>query len=51
MEWIMDLLTPLRTTSNYSATADLHTLQITTTPAKSFSSLLWLQQPFSGKGF
>jgi hypothetical protein len=36
----MDLLTtyntPLRTTSNYSATADLHNSQITTEPAKLF---------------
>jgi hypothetical protein len=31
--WIgkLDLLTPLVTTSNYSAIADLHTLQITST--------------------
>jgi hypothetical protein len=36
----MDLLTiytPLGTTSNYSTVANLHTLQITTAPAKSFS--------------
>jgi hypothetical protein len=40
MDWILDLLTnlytPLGTTSNYSATADLHTLHITTAPAKPF---------------
>jgi hypothetical protein len=31
------LYTPLRTTSNYNAIANLHTSQITTAPAKSFS--------------
>jgi hypothetical protein len=36
MDWKLDLLTPLTTTSNYNATADLHTLQITTAPAKPF---------------
>jgi hypothetical protein len=38
MDWILDLLTtqyaPLGTTSNYSAIAKLHTLQITTALAK-----------------
>jgi hypothetical protein len=38
MDYILDLLTPLGTTSNYSAIADLHTLQITTAPAKHFSA-------------
>jgi hypothetical protein len=33
-----DLNTPLRTTSNYSANANLHTLQITTAPATLFSA-------------
>jgi hypothetical protein len=28
MKWKLDLLTPLRTTCDYSATADLHTLKI-----------------------
>jgi hypothetical protein len=32
----LDLLTPLGTTSYYSATADLHTSQFTTAPAKPF---------------
>jgi hypothetical protein len=36
MDWILNLLTTLRTTNNYSATANLHTLQITTVPAKPF---------------
>jgi hypothetical protein len=36
MGWILDLLTRLGTTSNYSAIADLHTLQFTTIPAKPF---------------
>jgi hypothetical protein len=50
----MDLLptyTRLGTTSNYNAIADLHTLQIITTLAKYFSSLLCLHQPFAGNGF
>jgi hypothetical protein len=34
MDWILDLLTPLGTTRNYSAAVNLHTLQITTAPAK-----------------
>jgi hypothetical protein len=41
-EWIYWLLTPLGTTGIYSAIADHHTLQITTAPAKPFSSLLCL---------
>jgi hypothetical protein len=36
MDWILDLLTPLRTTSNYSASAYLHTLEFTTAPPKPF---------------
>jgi hypothetical protein len=50
----MDLLatyTPHGTTSNYSAIANLHTFQIITAPAKPFSSLLYLHQPFRGNGF
>jgi hypothetical protein len=43
----IDLLyTPLGTTSNYSATFNLHTLQITTAPAKPFPAccvLTWQQ--------
>jgi hypothetical protein len=38
--FINHLHTPLETTSNYSAIANLHTLKITTAPAKSFSNLL-----------
>jgi hypothetical protein len=34
--FIDHLCTPLGTTSHYSAIADLHTLQVTTAPAKSF---------------
>jgi hypothetical protein len=34
--WIYWPLTPLRTTHNYSSTANLHTLQFTTAPAKPF---------------
>jgi hypothetical protein len=44
------LYTPLGTTRNYSAIANLHTLQITTASARPFSSLLCLHQPFSGNG-
>jgi hypothetical protein len=40
MDWILDLLTnlytPLGTASNYSAIANLHTIQIATAPAKPF---------------
>jgi hypothetical protein len=36
MNWVLDLLTQLGTTSNYSATANLHNSQITTLPAKLF---------------
>jgi hypothetical protein len=39
MDWILDSLTtytPLGTTSNYSATANLHNLQITTARSKTF---------------
>jgi hypothetical protein len=41
LDWILDLLTTytrLGTTSNYSATANLHNSQITTAPAKPFPS-------------
>jgi hypothetical protein len=48
MNWILDLLThlytPLGTTSNYSAIANLHISQITIAPFKPFPSLLCLQQ-------
>jgi hypothetical protein len=50
-KFIDHLNTPLGTTSNYSAIANHHTLQNTTTPAKPFSSLLYLHQPFPGNGF
>jgi hypothetical protein len=36
MEWLLDLLILHGTTRNYSDTADLHTLQFTTAPAKPF---------------
>jgi hypothetical protein len=51
MDWILDLLTQLGTTSNYSAIANLHTLQTTTAPAKPLYSLLILQQQLTGNGF
>jgi hypothetical protein len=35
MDWLLDLLTQLGLTSNYSAIADLHTLQITAANTKS----------------
>jgi hypothetical protein len=51
-EWFMaNLYAPLRTTSNYSTTANLHNSQITTAPAKPFSSLVYLHQPFPSNGF
>jgi hypothetical protein len=46
----MDFYAPLATKSNYSAIANLRTLQITTAPAKPFSSLLCLHEPFPGDG-
>jgi hypothetical protein len=49
--FIDHLHTPLRSTSNYSAIANLHTLQITIAPAKHFSSLLCFHLPFPGNGF
>jgi hypothetical protein len=42
LDWLMDLLhlyTQLLTTSNYSAIADLHTLQFTVTPHTTVFSL------------
>jgi hypothetical protein len=36
MDWILDLLTQFGTTCNYRSTADFHTLQFTTAPAKLF---------------
>jgi hypothetical protein len=55
MDWMLDLLThlytPLETTTNYNAIADLHTLQITAAPAKPFLNLLCLHQLFPGNGF
>jgi hypothetical protein len=51
-EWIYyDLYTPLGTASNYSAIANLHTLEITVAPAKPFCSLQCLQQPSLSSGF
>jgi hypothetical protein len=52
MDWTLHLLTTctrLGTTSNCSATAYLHNSQITTAPARPFSSLLCLQQSFPSK--
>jgi hypothetical protein len=54
--WIGDgfidqLHTPLGTANNCIAIANLHTLQITTAPAKPFSSLMCFHQPFHGNGF
>jgi hypothetical protein len=37
MDWILDLLAQLGTTSNYSAIADPHTLQISVANAESFA--------------
>jgi hypothetical protein len=52
VNWFVDHpYTRLGATSNYSAIADLHTLQITTASAKSFSILLCLHPPFPGNGF
>jgi hypothetical protein len=51
IEFIGHLYTPLDTTGNYSVTAYLYNSQITTAPAKSFRSLLYLQQPFPSNGF
>jgi hypothetical protein len=50
-KFVDHLYTPLGTTSNYRAIANLQSLQITTTPAKPFSSLLCAHQPFHGNGF
>jgi hypothetical protein len=50
-EFIDHLYTRLITTSNYSTTADFHSSQITTAPAKPFSSLLCFHQLFPGKDF
>jgi hypothetical protein len=41
----------LGTTSNYSATANLHILQITTASAEHISSLQCLRQPFPSSGY
>jgi hypothetical protein len=49
IECIDHLFTQLVSTSNYSATANLHVLQITTAPAKLFPSLC-LHEPFPGNG-
>jgi hypothetical protein len=38
MDWILDLLRPLGTTSNYIATANLHYSRFTTAPATHFSA-------------
>jgi hypothetical protein len=46
IRFIGHLYTRLGTTSNYSATANLHNSQITTAPAKPFSSLSSLSVPW-----
>jgi hypothetical protein len=43
MDWILDLLTQLGTAINYNAIADLHTLQFTTAPAKSFPAFCFFK--------
>jgi hypothetical protein len=48
--FIDHLYTPLEIASNCSATANLHTLKITTATTKPFSSLL-CHQPFPGNSF
>jgi hypothetical protein len=40
MDFILDLLTQLGTTSNDSATVDFHNLQYTTAPANPFPALI-----------
>jgi hypothetical protein len=54
MYWRLDVLThlyaTLGTTSNYSAIVNLHSLKITTVPAKPFPRLLCLHKPFPGDG-
>jgi hypothetical protein len=47
--FIDHLYTRLGSTSHYSAIANLHTLQITTAPAKAFSSLLCLHAVKPGR--
>jgi hypothetical protein len=51
MDWILDLLTQLGTTSNYTAIGDLHTLQTTVAKHYVFSSNQRLQKPFPGNGY
>jgi hypothetical protein len=47
-EFIDHLYTPLGTTNNYSAIADLHTSKITAVPYKQFPACLHLPFPSSG---
>jgi hypothetical protein len=47
--WWLDLSTAYTITSNYTATADLHNLQITAVPAKPFPACC-LHQPFPDNG-
>jgi hypothetical protein len=49
--FIDHLYTRFGTTSNYSVTANLLNSEITTEPAKPFSSLPCLHGPFHGNGF
>jgi hypothetical protein len=46
MDWILDLLTQLATTSNYSATAYPHTLQITAANTRSSAARSVLKSRF-----
>jgi hypothetical protein len=49
--FIVHLYTSLGTTSSFSSIANLHTLQITTAPAKPSPSFLCPQQPFPSDRF
>jgi hypothetical protein len=49
--FIDHLYTPLGTSSNYDAIADLNNSKITTPPVKAFSILLRLHLPFCRNGF
>jgi hypothetical protein len=51
IEFIETLVRTIRNYEYLNAIANLHTLQITTAPAKPFSSLLYREQPSSSDGF
>jgi hypothetical protein len=50
MDWMLDLLTALGATSNYSAIADFHILEITTANIKSSPARSVSKQLFPGNG-